>query len=120
MSAQGQLSMPSSLLGSVQNSLTSLGSLGSLNSWNSFNLNQDQPDLSKSVPATPVGNRRSWSFGLDVKQKDPDSISIASIAEENRADYSDDGVFLKNCFDTASFCFYTISQFLIFGILINI
>ena len=96
--------MPSSLLGSVQNSLTSLGSLGSLNSWNSFNLNQDQPDLSKSVPATPVGNRRSWSFGLDVKQKDPDSISITSIAEENRADYSDDGVFRKNCFDTAFFC----------------
>ena len=96
MSAQGQLSMPSSLLGSVHNSLTSLGSLGSLNSWNSFNLSQDQSD-SKSAPpttaTTPVGNRRSWSFGLDVKQKDPDSISIASIAEENRADYSDDGVF---------------------------
>ena len=91
--------MPSSLLGSVQNSLTSLGSLGSLNSWSSFNLSQDQPDLSKSAPTTtattPVGNRRSWSFGLDVKQKDPDSISIASIAEENRADYSDDGVYLK-------------------------
>ena len=99
--------MPSSLLGSVQNSLTSLGSLGSLNSWSSFNLSQDQPDLSKSAPTTtattPVGNRRSWSFGLDVKQKDPDSISIASIAEENRADYSDDGVFKKNCFDTAFF-----------------
>ena len=78
MSAKGQLSMPTSLLGSGRSSRASLTSMGSLSSFQS-----EISDLSKSVPATPTKNRRSWTFNnLADVHRDSDSISIVSIDEE--------------------------------------
>ena len=78
MSAKGQLSMPTSLLGSARSSRASLTSLGSLSSFQS-----EFSDVSKSTPTTPTKNRRSWTFNnLADAHRDPDSVSILSIDEE--------------------------------------
>ena len=79
MSAKGQLSMPTSLLGSARSSRASLTSLGSLSSFQS-----EFSDISKSTPTTPTKNRRSWTFNnlADAAHRDPDSVSILSIDEE--------------------------------------